>query len=459
MKLAFRIRKFFRDDVWTRDPSTLGPLASLQFRALRLGTVVVWEFREHALSLRAMSLVYTTLLSLVPLLAVMFSVLKAFGAHYRVGPLLERMLEPLGPRAPEITQQIVAFVDNLKVGVLGTVGLVGLFLTAISLLEKVEDALNHVWRVRRPRSIVRKFSDYLSVLLVGPVLVFAAFGLIASAQSHWLVQRVLALEPLGDVLVVAAGRVVPFLFLCAAFTFLYRFMPHTRVQLGSALVGGATAALLWQLAGLGFTAFIAGSSRYTAIYSGFAVLVLFLLWLYVAWLVVLVGAEVAYFHQHPSAYLAVRRRQGHLFRERAALAALAEIARRHLSGEAPARPAELAAAVGAPLSLLEEVLDEFVGRGIVLRAAEPEGVALARPPEQVTVLEALYALRDPEAFDWGSLDDQADTIAAVLRLRDRAVAQALDGLTLRSLVAGLPVPDTRPFEPSSRVGPSSRARD
>ena len=215
-------------------------------------------------------------------------------------------------------------------------GVAVLFFTVISLVGKIEDSLNHIWRVRHPRSLARKFSDYLSVVLVGPVLVFTAFALTASAQSHWLVQRILEIKLLG---LVVTTRVMPFVFLCAAFTFLYKFIPHTRVRFSSALVGGVTAGVLWQLAGLGFAAFVVGSARYTAIYSSFAILILFLIWLYVGWLIVLVGGETAYFYQHPYAYLQEGSRGGqtHLFQERLAerlaLLALVEMTRRYLLGK------------------------------------------------------------------------------------------------------------------------------
>lgn len=448
MNLWHRIRKFVQQDLWTADLSALTPLGQLRIRILRLLVVAVWEFREGVLNLRALGLVYTTLLSLVPFLAVTFSVLKAFGAHYRVEPLLARALEPLGPKGAEITSQVVEFVSNLRVGVLGAVGLAGLFLTVISLLGKIEDALNHIWRVRRPRSLARKFTDYLSVVLVGPVLVFSAFGLIASAQSHWLVQRIVQVEPLGFIIVPLASRLMPFLFLCAAFTFLYKFIPQADVRVGSALLGGATAAVLWQLAGAGFAVFVAGSTRYTAIYSTFAVLILFLIWLYVGWLVVLVGGQVAYFHQHPSVYLAARRQQSFLSRERLALAALVEIARRHLSGEIPYRPLELATELNVPQSTLEELIDEFVRRGILLRTAEPRGVALGRPPERVSVVEILDLLRDPDSFDVGLPQEGEGSVASLLRLRDQVVRQALDGVTLRSLAVETPAPElTSPVLP------------
>jgi membrane protein len=427
------IATFFRRDLWSADLAERRVLERLGIRLVRLAVVIAAEFQEHALTLRAASLVYSTLLSLVPFLAVAFSLLKAFGAHYGVEPFLAQLLEPLGARAVDVTRQLVDFVDNLRVGVLGAVGLAGLFLTVISLIEKVESAFNHIWRVRRPRSYGRMFSDYLSVVLVGPVLVFTALGLIASAESHWLVQRLLAI-PLGTWIQPVAQRIVPFTFLCVAFTFLYRVIPNTRVPLVSALVGGAAGAFLWQLAGIAFASLLANSPSYVGVYSGFAVLVLFLMWLQFAWLVLLVGAIVAYVHQHPSAYQLARLHRSHLFRERTALGALAEVTRRHLAGERPVGLADLAHQLNAPHSLMEDLLDAFVRRGVLLRSAEPDGVALARPPERVTVTEVLQIVRDPDGTE--PAPETLSAVSEALRLRDRAARTALDGLTLHELAEG-----------------------
>ena len=426
--------QFFGYDPWARELRGAGPVTRLRIQLLRFLVVLAWEFREHVLSLRATALVYATLLSLVPLLAVMFSVLKAFGVHDVVEPFLERFLTPLGPAGVEITRHVVAFVNDMRAEVLGAVGVVGLFITVITLVEKIEDALNHIWRIRHSRSLARKFSDYLSIVLVGPVLVFTAFGLIASAQNYWLVQRVLQLRLIGDAVVVVAGRLIPFLFLCMAFTFLYRLIPHTHVPLRSALVGGTTAAALWQIAGIAFAAFIANSTGYPAIYSGLAILVLFLIWLYYAWLVVLVGAEVAYFHQHPVAYLAFRRRPSHLFRERMALASMIEIARRHLTAQPPADVDRLSLGLNVPLAALEEIVDEFVRHGLLLRAAEPQGIALGRPPEQISILEILDVVQEPHAQRPVSVGGPLESGAYALHLREQAVRAALEGLTLRSVI-------------------------
>jgi membrane protein len=437
MRLWSRALEYLDRDLWQADLSARSPVARLGLRLLRLLVVITRAVQNRQINLRAMALVYSTLLSLVPLLAVSFSVLKAFGAHQLIRPTLAEALEPLGTRGVEITDRIVRFVDNIQVGVLGTVGVAGLLYTALMLLDNIEDGMNQIWQARRSRSLIRKFSDYLSLLLVGPVLIFAALGMMTAMQSHWLVQRLFGVSALQAVGTFLFGQVAPFLFLCMAFAFLYGLVPNTRVRPTSALVGGAAAAILWHLAGLIFTAFIAGSTRYTAIYSSFAVLVVFLIWLYVGWLIVFVGAQIAYFYQYPSSYLAARQRQGLTFRERLALAALVEVTRRALTGQPPARVEEIAVTIDAPVKSLEDVIDDLVARGVLLRATEPEGVALARGPDEVTAADVLAIVADPEEAPADDVVRLPAAVAAVLGARDRALHEALGRVTLRTL-AGEP---------------------
>jgi membrane protein len=429
-----RLHAFLRHGLWALDLDRLSPRTRLAVRLLQFVVVLARDYQRSALGLRAAALVYSTLLSLVPLLAVAFSVLKAFGVHQQLAPFLDRAFEPLGDQAHVITRQTVAFVSSMKVGVLGTVGVAGLFLAVILLLGKIEDAFNHIWRVRRARSLGRQFTDYLSVLLVGPVLIFTALGLTASAQNTWVTRWVLAQVPAGVYLLTLVGRVAPVLILAVAFTVLYRFMPNTHVHFSSAFVGGIVAALLWQLASVAFTAFVAASPTYAAIYSSFAILVLFFLWLQYAWLIVLVGAEVAYLNQHPALYLTpVLHRGGHhRYRERVALAALTAIAERHLEGGGPWRIGELAAELRVPPTAVEELLDSLVGSGVLLLTAEPPGIALARPPGQVTAVQVLDAVRGADTEAEGSAI-AAPPVSAVLAHRDEAVTAALAGVTLETL--------------------------
>jgi membrane protein len=435
-----RAGRYLDRDLWTANLSTQRLPGRVGIRLLRVLVTVVRAPFDGQLNLEATALVYRTLLSIVPLLAVAFSVLKAFGAQYRIEPLLVQMLSPLGPAGAEVATRIVEFVSNLGVSVLGAVGLIGLFYTVVSVIEKVEDALNHIWHVRRSRTLVRKVTDYLSILLVGPVLVFAALGIIASAQSNQLVRHVLALTPFKPETVAVVWQLAPFALLVAAFTLLSRFLPYARVAPGAALVGGVTAATLWHLGGLAFAALVASSTRYAAIYSSFAVLVVFLLWLQVAWLIVLVGGQVAYVHQHPTSYVAIRGRPSARLRERAGLGALVEITRRYLVGEPPPRLDDLARRLGAPLAIVDEVIEDFVAHGFLARAVEPDGVVLARTPELITVAEVLATIREP-AHDAVDLDVPAGAAVDTLQRRDDAVDQALAGLTLRSVATAESTPE------------------
>jgi membrane protein len=446
-----RLHQFVTHELWTMDLDRVPLIQRLTLQALRLVLAVAVEFRFRLLDARAAGLVYTTLLSLVPFLAVMFSVLKAFGAQQQVEPLLNQMLEPLGPKGTEVTSQIIGFVDNLKVGVLGAVGVAGLFYTTYSLIDKIEQALNAIWRVRHGRTWARKFTDYLSVVLVGPVLIFTAVGFLASLQSHALVDRVMSIQPFGTLLVWAA-KLIPFVLLSSVFTFIYRFLPNTRVTVRAALIGGLSAALLWGLAGEAFAAFVAASGRYSAIYSGFAVMVLFLLWLYAGWLIILIGAQVSFFIQHPAAYRAefLRQQDTPAIRERLVLEILTTLGWRHLQGDGPMRLAGLANKLRLPPAVLEDRVIELIDQGLLARMTEPEGIGLVKPPELIALNEVLDLVHKGQGAIPSAPQKSSEPIDALIRRRDTAVSQSLDGMTLRSLIVA---------QEGTAAGPSDAVQD
>jgi len=429
-----RLEQFVKHDLWSIQLDSASLPRRVALHTLRLVIAVALEFRPRLLDARAAGLVFTTLLSLVPFLAVMFSVLKAFGAHHQIEPLLAEALEPLGAKSMEITAKIMDFVDNLKIGVLGTVGIAGLIYTTYSLVDKIEQALNAIWMVRQGRPWGRKFTDYLSVVLVGPVLVFTAFGALASLQSHSVVQSLTDMEPFGTLLIWSA-EVVPFLMLCGVFTFLYKFIPYTQVHTTSALIGGASAAILWGIAGEAFAKFVTTSAKYSAIYSSFAVLILFLLWLYVGWLIILIGAQFSFFHQHPTAYLSRQlwQRGTPAFRERLSMNVLLAVACRHLQGERPFHPSELALKLNLPDALILDDLDRLIEAGMIGMIKEPEGVGLIKPPELISIKDILDLIRDGSPTEANLPVDHNDPLEILLRRRDEAITQSLSGHTLRSL--------------------------
>lgn len=296
MMSAQQFKKQFHNYVWQTNEHTLPPFKRQTILFLRIFSLVARDLVGGMLSLRAMSLVYTTLLSLVPLIAVSFSVLKGFGVHNQIEPMLSNMLLPLGDKGPEITNQIISFVDNMKMGVLGSVGLAMLMYTVISLISKIESAFNHTWHIPSSRGIAQRFSNYLSIVMVGPVMMFAAIGLTASLGSNTVVEVLNSYAFVGQI-IKFIGYLLPFIFIIAAFTFVYLLVPNTKVSFKSALYGAFFSGIVWELLGRAFASFASGSTSYTAIYSGFAILILFMIWLYLGWLVLLTGANIAYYHQ------------------------------------------------------------------------------------------------------------------------------------------------------------------
>jgi membrane protein len=249
--------------------------------------------RAHAA--RAMSLVYTTLLSLAPLLALSFSVLKAFGVHNQIEPMLNRFLAPLGDKRDEVTHRIIGFIENLNVGVLGAVGLVLLLYTVVSLIQKIESSFNHIWHVRQPRSIGARFSNYLSVLLIGPILVFSAMAVTAGIATNSLWLHVLSVQPVSE-LAAWMGRCTPYLLVIGAFTFIL----HLRAEYARALRPGVDTAASSAVCCGNRPACCSPSSwppprRTRRSIRSFAILVLFMIWLYLNWLILLIGASVAFY--------------------------------------------------------------------------------------------------------------------------------------------------------------------
>jgi len=278
------------------------------------------DLMSGQLTLRAMSLVYTTLLSIVPLIALIFSVLKGFGVHEQLEKYMYALLAPLGDKGAEITDNVMQLVHSVNGKVLGGISLAFFIYTAISMVQKVEESFNYVWYVSKPRSFSKRFTEYLFVLFIGPIFIVIALGMITSLQNETLIQYLLKNDILGP-LFIATSKLTPYLLVTAVFTFLYAYMPNTQVRIRSALVGGITGGFLWASTSVLFAAFVMNSARTQAIYASFAIAITVLIWLYLNWLILLIGAQLAFYFQNP-AYLRIGRREPRLsnsMRERLAL--------------------------------------------------------------------------------------------------------------------------------------------
>lgn len=431
-----RLIQDFRDALWAPAPPGRGQPLRIVVHAGRIVDRLLDDLYQGRLNLYAMSLVYTTVLSIVPVLAVSFSVLKAFGVHNQLEPTLLAFLAPLGERGGEITQQIIVFVDNIQVGVLGALGLGFLIYTVISLLQKVEESFNFIWKSRGGRSLSRRFSDYLSVLLVGPVLVFTALGISGAVMGSDAVQWVVAYEPAGTMIAVA-GRIVPFLLIVGAFTFIYKVVPFTRVDVRAAFTGALVAALLWQVAGLAFAFFIATSTRYTAIYSGFAIGILAIIWLYLAWLILLVGCRIAFYQQHPE-HLWLRDADASMSPrqiEALALRSMVHIGRHFEHGRGAMDVRSLVVATGSTEVMIERVLAGLVASRLLVTVEHAqEAYVPGAPLNRITTEDILKAVRGDtrSAMPDSSIDG---VVEQVIERFESSMAKDLRQQTLEELVS------------------------
>lgn len=432
-----RLRTTLYESLWNADLASLSPLRRRTLWLLRVIHVVTHDVTDGQLTLQAMSLVYTTLLSLVPLLAVSFSVLKAFGVHNAIRPLLLHFLAPLGDKSGVISARIIGFVEHIKVGVLGALGLGLLIYTVASLVQKVERAFNYTWRLDQTRPLVQRFSQYLSVLTVGPVLVFSAMGLTATLMNASIVRDLAQTEPLGAVMRIV-GALAPYVLVISAFSFVYVFIPNTRVRLRSAVTGGVIAGTLWEAGGWLFASFVVGSTHYSAIYSGFAIVVMFMIWLYLSWLILLVGASIAFYHQHPESLTLYRRelRLSARGQERLALMLMAWIGRNHYGSGAGCSRDSLAKQAGIPEAVVATMLNLLERRGLVVRSAgEPECYLPARSPEIVslkTLVDAVNSAGEDEV-PLSRRFPQEPYVDRLIQNMDRALEDSVHGQTLKDL--------------------------
>jgi len=389
-----KLRQQFDKLVWSDYLYQHGIAGRTLANVLRYTVALVRDMFAGGLMMRSMSLVYTTLLSIVPLLAFSFAVFKAFGGEDALEPVLTWWFETMGAQGAEMSQQVIDIVQNVKVGALGGISLAFFIYTAISMVQKIEESFNYVWHVAKRMNFARRMVEYLVVLLVGPVIVIIAIGMIASLKSNTVVQWLLDFEFLGPIFV-ATSKLTPYLLVTSVFTFLYIYMPNTRVQFRSALIGGLAAGFSWASVGVIFATFVVYSTRTQLIYSGFAVAITTLIWLYVNWLILLIGAQLAFYHQNP-AYLRIGRREPHLsntMRERLALNVMYLVGRAFRKGKQAETVQSLASKMKMPSVTLTPIIDALESDKL-LKCTENEELIPGRELSRMKLSDVLAVVRD-----------------------------------------------------------------
>jgi membrane protein len=309
-----------------------------------------------------------------------------------------------------------------------------LVLTVVSLMGSIEEAFNAVWGVRETRSLQRRFSDYLSVVVVGPILLLAATSMTSSLQSQWLLQWLIQNTYLGDAILLLF-RLLPYLSVWIAMVFLYIFIPNTRIRFSSAVTGGIVAGTAWEVAQWGYFHFQVGVANYNAIYGTLAAVPVFLVWIYTSWMIVLFGLEIVFAHQHRGHSLSESgvMRLTETTREELAVALIVQVNRHFQNGCSPPSAQFLADELNVPLLKLETVFDDMEQRGfLVMTSGAESGWLPARDPSAVQVSEIIEAVRGDSSLQAST---PALLIAEVIVRKGWDGSQSsLEGITVRDLL-------------------------
>lgn len=413
-----------------RMPPPWGPV----LRVARYPAAVIRDWLRGEISVRAMSLAYTTLLSIVPLLVFSFAILKSLGARGDLRFILEQFFAPMGAAADQLTASVLQFVGNMRGDLLGSIGLIFLVYTVVTTIQKVETSFNFLWRVDRPRSFLRRFTEYLAVMILGPILLAVALGLLASAEHSPFALWVAGIKPLAWTLSVV-GKILPYVIVTIIFTFMYVFIPNTKVQFRAALIGGITAGIIWALVGKGFTAFIVYSSSLVAIYTGFAIVLTTLIWVYLSWLILLIGAQLAFYLQFPQ-YLRHGQESFELTgrdREQVALSIMYLVGRDYAAGKTFWSAHALAAELDIPSIALAPVLHCLEQNGLLLATEREQFV----PGRDITVISIAEIFEVVRALHSGRLAIAIHSVGpavALLNEVESSMEGPLMGRTLKDFI-------------------------
>ena len=341
-----------------------------------LGAVALRFYRDRCL-MQASALAYTSVLSLVPLLALMFAVLKGLGVQHRLEPLLLSRLA----LSQEVTDTIIGYIDRTNVRTLGAIGAATLVFTVLSVLGQVEACLNDVWRVRQSRTWWRKATDYLSVVLLTPFLLLAAVALTSAVKEQAMLQWLLRTQYVGEA-VLGVLRVAPIAMNIVTLVILYGVMPNRRPHLPAIVVAGVLAGSVWQVVQVGYVSIGIGVARYNAIYGAVSQLPITLVWIYVSWAVVLAGAELAAVFELGGA--GVDSAGGPPSRWAIAMHLLVRAAAAFRAGGAGIDVRTVAKELGVEIDVVHDVADCLGAHQLLVAAADTDGrYVLARDPRAI----------------------------------------------------------------------------
>jgi membrane protein len=397
--LKAKFINFIRTDIWRVRAKDLSRTRYFLVKQLRILILTVRGFRKNKCPLSASALTFYSILSIVPVVAMAFGIAKGFGFQN----ILEKQLLEKFQGQEEVMNRIVSFahslLENTKGGVIAGIGIIFLLWTVIKLFSQIERSFNDIWEVKTHRTHGRKFSDYLSIMLVSPILFIlsSSVTVFITTRITVITQKVALIGMFSPVIFIML-KAIPYGLIWILFIFMYILMPNTKVNFGSGLLAGVIAGTIYQIAQWAYITFQVGMARYNAIYGSFAALPLFLIWIQFSWLIVLFGAEISFAYQYVDTYdfEPDRRLISPSFKKLLSLQISRLVISRFLKAEPPLSAINISKTLEIPIRLVQQILDELVEAGILsdteAKKNKKQSYQPARDINTITINSVIKAL-------------------------------------------------------------------
>jgi len=398
--------EFFKTGIWQIRLKDLTRKKAFAIKQLRIIFLTIRGFNHDKCPLRASALTFYSLLSIVPVAALAFGIAKGFGFAKRLETLLYEQL----PGQEEVLTQVIAFanslLENTKGGVIAGIGIAVLLWSVIKVLSHIEGSFNAIWEIKKHRSIGRKISDYLSIMLICPILFImsSSVTVFITTQIKHITEKV-ALIGFFSPIIFLFLKLIPYGLIWVLFTTIYIFMPNTRVNFSSGIIAGVIGGTTFQIAQWAYINFQVLVAKYNAIYGSFAALPLFLIWLQISWLIVLFGAEISFAYQnvHTHEFDPEARKIAPAFKKLLALQIVHLLVKNFSKGDKPLTAHKISYALEIPFYLVRKILDDLVRCDILSPTAAKSNKDVAfQPSRDINLLTVNYII---QALEHGGIDD------------------------------------------------------
>jgi membrane protein len=439
-----QIVQFFNTGIWEIRLKELPPIKALGIRYLRVILLASRGFMRDGCQKTASVLTYYSLLNVVPVVAVAFAMAKGFGLEKLIEKQILQMAEKANWQA-DITNQIISFSHNLldqaKGGLIAGVGIVLLLWTIISIMGKIEESLNEIWEVKKPRTLIRKFSDYIAIMVFAPVLmvVSSSATVLIASQIKVIVNKIALLGVFSKVIFLLLN-LLPYVSIWVLLTMLYLIMPNTKIPIKSAILGGIVAGTITQIVQWIYIKFQIGAASYGAIYGSFAALPLFLGMLQMSWMIVLLGAEIAYANEHYETFgfHPDYSRMSLSSKKLLMLRVFHLLTKKFSLGEKPLSVSQIAHTLEIPVRLVRQLLHELSDVGLVVETSKGIKSEVAfQPGRSIENITVKFALDEYEKYGITKIpddrSDEAERISKYLQDISEAIEKSSGNVRLKEI--------------------------